>query len=308
MDVKTQRAPFCGSFSSRCFPSKSLSRIYTVISPHRGPVERGNQGISSTSFDEFAGVMNCFSNKVLDSDASALPGRPFCWSNLHLPPNILRPTTAGRPRSLPPQATPTLTLRSTPLPLWPAPRSPRRPPACLPNLRPSRRPRACSRCRRGSSLPRSWWPRRPQCCPGRHEPRRASRRWPRPRDSRQRASACIMANNWPSTPPASAPSHVQGNPTPGPIPPQAVQQTMPTSANVVATRSSPGPAAAASSFSQSRLAAAGVAKPCRSPGPSRTHALLKLLLGFARPRRMLGSPAGLLSLLSRHNGRSQPPC
>ena len=141
--------------------------------------------------------MNSFSNKVLDSDASALPGRPFCWSNLHLPPNILRPTTAGRPLpcSPPPQATPTLTLRSTPLPLWPAPRSPRRPPGCLPNLRPSRRPRACFRCRRGSSLPRSWRPRRPQCCPGRHEPRRASRRWPRPRDTRQRARPV----SWPTT-------------------------------------------------------------------------------------------------------------
>ena len=38
---------------------------------------------------------------------------------------------------------------------------PRRPPGCLPNLRPSRRPRACSRCRCGSSLPRSWRPHRP---------------------------------------------------------------------------------------------------------------------------------------------------
>ena len=128
-------------------------------------------------------------------------------------------------------------------------------------------------------MPRGWQPRHPQWRPGRHEPRRASRRWPPPRHCRQR----IMDNNWPSTPPASAPSHVPGSPTPGP------QQTTPTTANDAAARSSHEPGAAASSFLRLRLAAAGAVRPCRSPGPSPKHVLLRPLLGFVPLRRMHGS-------------------
>ena len=73
-------------------------------------------------------------------------------------------------------------------------------------------------------------------------------------------------------------------------------------------RSSHEPGAAASSFLRSRLAAAGAVRPCRSPGPLPKHALLRPLLGFVQLRRMHGSPAGPLSLPSRHNGHWRPPC
>ena len=57
-----------------------------------------------------------------------------------------------------------------------------------------------------------------------------------------------------------------------------------------------------------RLDSTTLMRPCRSPGPSPKHALLRPLLGFVQLRRMHGSPAGPLSLPSRHNGRWRPPC
>ena len=161
---------------------------------------------------------------------------------------------------------------------------------CLPNLRPSRRPRACSRSRRCPGFPGGWRSRRPQCCPGRHEPRRASRGWRPPRDSRQRVR------------PASGQQPAIDTTCISPI--TRAAEPDPGADASVAKR--PGPPLPFHRFCNRGWRPLG--KPCRSPGPSRTHVLLKLLLGFVRPRRMRGSPAGPLSLPSRHNGRSQPPC
>ena len=182
--------------------------------------------------------------------AAALPGRPLCWSSLHLLPNILRPI---------------------PLPLVP------RRCHCGRHLHPlgdSRaachlRPSACSRSR-CSSLPRGWRPRRRNVDMNLDEPVADGR------------CLQIVANN------GLGLYHGQ----------QLAIDT--TCISPITRAGEPHPelitseltrARRCSSFLQSRLAAAGAVKPCRSPGPSRTLASCGRSVCVAHPLV----------------GRSQPP-